>query len=49
MDVGHCHAGSGLGHLPVLVIAIRGSASKLGHVVNANERPKAAGHFIVWG
>ncbi|KAH7157174.1 Alpha/Beta hydrolase protein [Dactylonectria macrodidyma] len=32
--------------LPVLVIAIRGSASKMDHVVNANERPRAAGHFI---
>ncbi|KAH7154874.1 Alpha/Beta hydrolase protein [Dactylonectria estremocensis] len=32
--------------LPILVIAIRGSASKMDHVVNANERPRAAGYFI---
>ncbi|KAF7546119.1 hypothetical protein G7Z17_g8654 [Cylindrodendrum hubeiense] len=32
--------------LPVLVIAVRGSASNMDHVVNANERPRATGHFI---
>ncbi|KAF4472687.1 alpha beta-hydrolase [Fusarium albosuccineum] len=32
--------------LPVLVIAIRGSASKMDHIVNANSRPKATESFI---
>lgn len=33
--------------LPVLVIAVRGSASKMDHIVNANSRPQATGKFIV--
>lgn len=33
--------------MPVLVIAIRGSASKMDHIVNANSGPKNAGSYIV--
>ncbi|KAK9860254.1 hypothetical protein MYU51_010681 [Penicillium brevicompactum] len=33
--------------LPLLVIAIRGSAGAIDHMVNANGRPKSAIHFIV--
>ncbi|KAM5386868.1 hypothetical protein ACJZ2D_000161 [Fusarium nematophilum] len=32
--------------LPVLVVAIRGSASKMDHIVNANARPKGIEGFI---
>ncbi|KAH6891022.1 hypothetical protein B0T10DRAFT_484244 [Thelonectria olida] len=32
--------------LPVLVVAIRGSASSMDHVVNVNEPPRDASHFI---
>ncbi|KAH7260483.1 Alpha/Beta hydrolase protein [Fusarium solani] len=32
--------------LPTLVIAIRGSASKMDHIVNANSRPQATEKFI---
>jgi hypothetical protein len=33
--------------MPVLVIAIRGSASKMDHIVNANSGPKNAESYIV--
>lgn len=33
--------------MPVLVISIRGSASKMDHIVNANSDPKNAGSYIV--
>lgn len=33
--------------LPTLVIAVRGSASKMDHIVNANSRPRATEMFIV--
>lgn len=34
-------------YFPVLVIAIRGSASMVDHISNANGRPKAANQFVV--
>jgi hypothetical protein len=34
-------------YFPVLVIAIRGSASMVDHMANANERPRAATQFVV--
>lgn len=34
-------------YFPVLVVAIRGSASMVDHMVNANGRPTAASHFVV--
>src|SRR6478735_5112417 len=33
--------------LPVLVLAIRGSASKMDHIVNANAQPRTTESFIV--
>lgn len=33
--------------LPLVVIGIRGSHSKVDHMVNANNQPKSAGSFIV--
>ena len=33
--------------LPALVIAVRGSASKMDHIVNANSRPQVTEKFIV--
>ncbi|ESU08957.1 hypothetical protein FGSG_04173 [Fusarium graminearum PH-1] len=34
--------------LPVLVLAIRGSASKMDHIVNANSRPRSTRGFILY-
>lgn len=33
--------------LPLIVVAIRGSDSKMDHMVNANSKPKNASSFIV--
>ena len=33
--------------LPLVVVAIRGSDSKVDHMVNANSKPKSASSFIV--
>ena len=38
---------TGLDHNTVLVVAIRGSASKVDHMININNRPIEAGEFIV--
>lgn len=41
------HAPNANWFLPLRVVAIRGSHSKMDHVVNANSRPRGAGTFIV--
>lgn len=41
------HAPNANGFLPLRVVAIRGSHSKMDHIVNANNRPRGAGTFIV--
>jgi hypothetical protein len=35
------------GLLPALIIAVRGSASKMDHIVNANHSPRSASTFLV--
>ena len=37
----------GSDHNSVLVVAIRGSASKVDHMININNRPTDLGEFIV--